>query len=320
MEGEAPAKPSPKMRRHLRLAMTLREATSAIETSVAEIHSIRLFIFALLLCALAGCRPAPPAADVNAPIRVAVIGGMVMTGLWQEIADNFHHRTGLTIELAATGPKEVLDETFRKGGVDLVTLHSSDVATNLVADGLAERMRPWARNELVLVGPVADPARVYGLTSGVEALKRIAAKGAPFVEARNMGSQMITTHLWRLAGIAPAGPWLLKDESDSRQDVVRFAASKNAYVIVGRIPVLSGKIPAPGMTIMVEGDPEMRRPYVVLEAVPARCRNRNPEGARRLADFLVSHEGQLALQSFAMRQGGSKPIFYSIENSGSATP
>ena len=38
-----------------------------------------------------------------------------------------------------------------------VTLHSSDTATNFVADGLGINMRPWARNELVIVGLTEIP-------------------------------------------------------------------------------------------------------------------------------------------------------------------
>jgi tungstate transport system substrate-binding protein len=263
---------------------------------------------------LTGCVNRPKPAN-TAPVRVVVIGGMVMTGLWQEISTAFHQRTGLTIELAATGPKEILDTEFRKGGIDLITLHSSDVATNLAADGLASNIRPWARNELVIVGPQNDPAQIRGMRSGTEALKKIAAKKAPFVEARNTGSQTVTIHLWRLAGIQPQGSWLIKDESESRQQVVQFAASRHAYVIVGRIPVLQGKIPSTGMEIMVEGDPEMRRPYVVLEAVPWRCHNSNPEGARQMADFLVSHEAQTIVRNFALSQTASnRPVFFPVDD------
>ena len=60
-----------------------------------------------------------------------------------------------------------------------------------------------------------------------------------------------------------------------------------AYVIVGRIPILYGKMPSAGMDIMVEGDPEMQRPYVVIEANPARNHAAgNPDGAHKLAEFL----------------------------------
>lgn len=259
--------------------------------------------------AVIGCGRRPAAV---APVRVAVIGGMTMTGLWQEVAAAFTSRSGIPVEVVATGPKEVLDEAFRAGGIDLVTLHSSDTATNLVADGLAINLRPWARNELVIVGPTADPAGIRGLRDGAAALRKIAAAGAPYVGARNVGSQTVAAGLWRKAGIEPAGDWLLKDESPGRQGVVAFAAARRAYVIVGRIPILWGKLAAAAMEIMVEGDPEMRRPYVVLEANPAAHLGRNPDGARRLADFMTSPEGQAVLRGFAARQDTGLPVFYPV--------
>ncbi len=242
---------------------------------------------ALILLGLqASCRRSEP--SPSDPVKVAIIGGFMTTGMWAAVTAEFTRQTGIPVEVVSTGPKEIIDTAFRKGGIDLITLHSSDVATNLVADGLGIAMRPWARNELVIVGPPDDPAGIRGLKSGAEAMARIAAAKAPFVEAKNVGSQTISAHLWKLAGIHPEGDWLIRDESPVSQRVVEFAATRHAYVIVGRIPVLSGKIPNAGMEILVEGDPEMRRPYVVIEANPTKRLGANPAGAKKLADFLTS--------------------------------
>ena len=272
----------------------------------------RLFLALLLAVSVAGCGKKIAAQRERPKVRVAVIGGMVMSGLWQSVSAEFTRQTGIEVEVAATGPKEILDAAFRKGGIDLVTLHSSDTATNFVADGLGVNMRPWARNELVIVGPPSDPAGIRGMKSGMQALVKIAAAQAPFVEARNTGSQTVEIHLWREAGITPAGPWLIKDESPAPQRVVEFAAQRGAYVIVGRIPMLYGKIPNAGMEIMVEGDPDMQRPYVVMEANSAVNPGQNPQGARKLADFLTSPAGQTALQIFAARENKGLPVFYPI--------
>lgn len=270
-----------------------------------------VFLAASILLLFASCQRTPTAS--NEPVKVAIIGGFMTTGMWEEVTTEFTRQTGIPVEVVSTGPKEIIDKAFRKGGIDLITLHSSDVATNLVADGLGVSMKPWARNELVIVGPPDDPAKIRGLKSGAEAVTRIAAAKAPFVEARNVGSQTVGARLWKLAEIRPEGDWIIRDDSPVPQRVVEFAAERHAYVIVGRIPMLSGKIPNAGMEIMVEGDPEMRRPYVVIEANPARRLGRNPEGARRLSEFLTSPSGQLTLSRFSERQGGNAPIFYPIE-------
>lgn len=264
------------------------------------------FLAAFAIFASGGCREAEPA-----PVRVAVIGGMTSSGLWPMIAGAFTAQTGIPVELATTGPKEVLDQAFRAGGIDLLTMHSSNEATKLVAEGFARNIRPWTFNEHVIVGPADDPAGIRGLSSGSEALAKIAAGRHPFVEARNTGSHSVTQHLWKLSGTHPTGDWLLADRSVSNQLVVEFARRHNAYVITGRIPVLSGKIPNPEMQILVQGDPEMRRPFVVLEAAPGV--SANPHGAKLLADFLLSPAGQAVLSAHGQAQADGRKLFFPLQ-------
>src|SRR5208283_5636059 len=107
-------------------------------------------------------------------VRCAVIGGMTMTGLWPEISKLFEAQTGYHVEVIATGERPLLDKAIRAGKVDLLTMHSGDITTDIVADGIGVNMQPWTRNELVIVGPTNDPAGIRGMTNGPEALKKIA--------------------------------------------------------------------------------------------------------------------------------------------------
>ena len=82
------------------------------------------FCVAVILSIPTGCAPS---VDPQKPvISVAVIGGMVMTGMWQELARQFETNTGYTVKLVAAGPKPGLVEAFHKGEADLLTIHSSD--------------------------------------------------------------------------------------------------------------------------------------------------------------------------------------------------
>ena len=260
------------------------------------------------------------AADTNAkaPVRVAVIGGMTLSGMWQELAVQFEKDTGWHVETVVTGPKAVLAENFTKGGSDLLTMHASDEAANLVADGYGLRMTPWARNEHCSMGPKTDPAHIRGLKDGAAALKKIAEAKAPFVDFMGPGSREVSHKLWTAADVKPQGDWVLQDQSVVSQQIVQFAATKNAYVIVGRIPVLKGKIPSDNMEILVQGDPNMRRPYVVMEANPAKLPNINTAGARALSDWLTGAPGKKFLEKFGSEHGDEGPMFYPVEWSGAA--
>src|SRR5215469_9638866 len=156
-------------------------------------------------------------------VRCAVIGGMTMTGLWPEIAKMFEEQTGYKVEVIVTGPRPILDEAMRAGKVDLLTMHSGDITTDLVADGYGINMRPWTRNELCIVGPPDDPAHIRGMTNGAAALRQIAAAHARFVDFQGIGSRELVHTLWRLAEVEPKGEWVLKDETLSKWNILQFA-------------------------------------------------------------------------------------------------
>ena len=270
---------------------------------------------ALLALLGAGCQKRPaadPAADART-VRCAVIGGMTMTGLWPELVKMFEAQSGYHCELAATGPRPEISEVFRAGKADLITIHSGDITTDLVADGYGINMRPWTRNELSIVGPTNDPADIRGMTNGAAALRKIAETKSRFVDFQGVGSRELAHNIWRDAGIEPKGDWVLKDDTVSKFDILQFARTNNAYVIVGYIPARLGKMNAAGMEILVQGDPAMRRPFIVMEANPKKFPNANHAGARALADFLLSPKVQTFLADFGQKTTGRGPLFHPVE-------
>jgi tungstate transport system substrate-binding protein len=66
------------------------------------------------------------------------------------------------------------------------------------------------------------------------------------------------------------------------------------------------------MEVLVQGDPEMRRPYVVIEANAAKFPKTNTAGARALADWLVGEKGQQFLVDLARRQPGGIALFHPV--------
>jgi tungstate transport system substrate-binding protein len=237
---------------------------------------------------------------------------MTMSGMWDKLAAQFEADTGWKTQLVITGPKDVISEPFKRGEIDVLTMHSSDKTTDLVANSFGVNLRPWARNEHTIIGPPSDPAGIRGMKDGAAALRKIAEAHAPFVDFYGPGSRELTHKLWERAGLKPQGDWVLKDESNSPQEIVAFAEQKRAYVVVGRIPVTDGKMSLGHMEVLVQGDPEMRRPYVVMEANPQKFPQVNTAGARALADWLTGDGGQKFLLAYGKKEPGGIPLFYPI--------
>jgi len=277
----------------------------------AKLHAplVLAGMFALALCTSAAAQTPYS----NRVVRCAVIGGMTMTGLWPEIVKMFEAESGYHCQLAATGPRPEIAEVFRAGKADLLTMHSGDITTDLVADGYGINMRPWTRNELSIVGPTNDPAHIRGMTNGAAALRKIATAKARFVDFQGVGSRELAHNLWQAAGVEPKGDWVLKDETVSKFDILQFARTNNAYVVVGYIPARLGKMNPAGMEILVQGDLAMRRPFIVMEADPKKFPAANHAGARALSDFLLSPKVQGFLAEFGQRTTGRGPLFHPVQ-------
>ena len=261
---------------------------------------------ALLLACVPAVALAQTASNNLPRVRVAAVGGLVLSGVWPLLAQQAGQALGLQVDTVAASPKEGVVPVFERGDAELLLIHASDEALGLQASGHAAPVRVWAWNGHVLVGPAADPAQVHSAPDGQQALKRIADAAAPFIAFRDPGSYTVVQRLWRRAGIRPGARWAHTDTSARPQAVLQQAAALGAYAVVGHIPVAFGKMPLPaGMQVLLQADPQMRRPYVVLTPGP-----HHPAGtqarsqALRLADYLVSPAGQAALQAADCAAGG----------------
>jgi ABC-type tungstate transport system permease subunit len=66
------------------------------------------------------------------------------------------------------------------------------------------------------------------------------------------------------------------------------------------------------MEVMVRGDPDMLRPFVVMIADVNRFPRANVAGAQVLADYLTSEKAQQFLKDFATKEPDGVPLFYPI--------
>ena len=269
----------------------------------------------LTACANTTPTATPPAAATG--VQVAAVGGLVLCGVWPDVAQAASRTLALQVETVAAAPKEGVLPAFARGQAQLLLIHASDEAMSLEAAGLASAARVWGWNEHVIVGPAHDPAGVRQAANGVQALQRIAQVAAPFIALRDPGSYTVVQRLWRRGGVRPDTRWLRADTGPRPQAVLELAAREQAYAVVGHIPVRFGKMTAPGIEVLLQGDALMRRPYVLLTPGP-----RHPasalqrRAAETLADYLLAPAGQQALEQAAAQKNG--PWIFPRDSVGSA--
>jgi tungstate transport system substrate-binding protein len=266
----------------------------------------RAAVVAAVLAACHASEPPPAQRPTGQVIKVAVIGGMIETGFWQALAERYEADRGNKIQVVATGPKPAVVEAFRKGGIDLIAVHACDAMINLVADGLARDPQPWARNDLVIIGPAADPAGIRGGHDAVAAIAKIIAAKAPLLVHASLGADSVLHDLQEAGHLVldPGATVMFGDDNQHR--VLERAAALSAYTMVGRIPWITGKLKASGVELMVAGDPRLRRPYLVevsAAALPA---------ASDLAAYLRAPETQQWIATFGRGKYDDQPLFFPI--------
>lgn len=254
-------------------------------------------VLRLWCCFLLVMMPGAPYANAQeASVRVAVVGGIEMSGVWSRVVSAAEQALDITINTVMASPKEGIVPAFMNGHAELLLIHGGDETFALQALGYADMLRTWGYNEFAIVGPENDPAGVRGAESGQEAVQRIQAAGQPVMLFRDPGSYNILQKLFEQAGMTPADFTWVADGARRPQQILRQASQCGAYALVGHIPVAFGRMSSPGMEIMVTGDPVMRRAYVI--ATPG-INHPAAESAKvqaaRLADFLLSDAGQSAM-------------------------
>jgi tungstate transport system substrate-binding protein len=229
------------------------------------------------------------------------------SGLLAGILPGFTAATGIEVKVLALGTGQALDSA-RRGDADLVLVHDPEAEKTFMDEGHGATRKQIAWNDFIVVGPEADPAHVKGGHDAIAAFKAIAGAKAAFVSRGDRsGTNALELRLWKAAALDPksgAGTWY-RDIGGGMGQALNAAAAMPGYTLSDRGTWLSFKNKGP-LTIVVEGDPALINRYDVIELNPAKHGNAKLAAAHRLAEWLVSPQGQAAIGAF---QVGGKALF-----------
>ena len=242
---------------------------------------------------LAGVASAADAANV---IRLSTTTSTDNSGLLGYLLPAFEARSGVKVHVIAVGSGKAL-ELAKNGDVDVALVHARPMEDKFVADGYGIDRRDVMYNDFVVAGPVSDPARLRGGRDVLAAFRTIAASGAKFIaRGDNSGTDLMEKNYWKAAGVLPAGSSYIS-AGLGMGEVLTMAAELQAYTLTDRATFGAYKAKT-GLEIVVEGDKSMFNPYGIIAVNPARHKDINYKGARRLIDWITSSEGQQRIAAF----------------------
>ncbi len=220
------------------------------------------------------------------------------SGLFAHLLPRFKQASGIDIKVVAVGTGQALD-IGRRGDADVLFVHDTAAEEKFVAEGFAKARRDVMYNDFVLVGPADDPAKVKGKDIA-EALKKIAAAGAPFVSRGDKsGTHAAELRLWKIAGLDPAAqpPAGYKACGCGMGPALNIGSSTGGYVLADRGTWLAFKNRGP-LVILVEGDKRLFNQYGVMVVNPERFPHVKAALATAFADWVVSPAGQQAIADY----------------------
>jgi tungstate transport system substrate-binding protein len=233
------------------------------------------------------------------------------SGLLDVLLPAFTAKTGYNVQLVAVGSGQAL-KIGEQGNADVILLHSPAAEKEFVANGFGVDRRLVMHNDFVIVGPPSDPAQIRG-ENPAEAFKKISASGSTFVSRGDeSGTHVKELALWKKAGLDPAGQDWYLETGQGQGATLSIASEKNAYALTDRGTFLAYKSNV-DLEILVEADAFLLNVYHVITVNPGKWPQINLEGARALADFITSPQGQQIIAEFGVKQYG-EPLFFPDAN------
>ncbi len=226
------------------------------------------------------------------------------SGLFGHILPMFEKDTGIEVKVVARGTGAAL-EMGRRGDADVVFVHAKEQELEAVAEGFFVDRHDVMYNDFVIIGPPDDPASIKGLTSAVDAFKKIADHQTVFVSRGDQsGTHTKELAIWKQTAINPAGQKWYLEVGQGMEKTQRIGNEKRAYVLTDRGTWLATKDQLE-MEILMEGDPVLFNQYGIMAVNPEKHSHVKYEQAMTFINWMISDTGQTAIDSFRDKLGNS---------------
>jgi len=286
-----------------------------------------LLLLALALSACAGAATqapaeptiAPPTAEPTSPpdepattdatssgekkLILATTTSTQDSGLLDVLLPIFTDETGITVDVIAVGTGQAI-QLGEDGNADVLLVHARAREDEFMANGHGTRREEVMYNDFVIVGPEADPAGIKGMTSAVDALKKLAETESTFISrGDDSGTHTKELSIWKKAEIEPAGDWYVSS-GQGMGEVLTMSNEQQAYTLSDRATYLARTLEGLELVVLVEGDKDLFNPYGVIAVNPDKNPAIQADLASQFIDWIISVPVQEQIKAFGVDDFG----------------
>jgi len=252
------------------------------------------------LCVMIGIN----AASAETRIRCASTTSTQNSGLFEYLLPLFEKKTGIKIDVVAVGTGAAI-EIGKRGDADFVFVHAREQEMKAVEEGFFVNRHDVMYNDFVVIGPSADPAKIKGMKSALDAFKKFAESNTTFVSRGDKsGTNTKELSIWKKAGIDPAGKKWYLEVGQGMEKTQRIADEKRAYTLTDRGTWLATRDKDKlDMVVVLEGDPTLFNQYGVMAVNPEKFKTVKYKEAMEFVNWIISKEGQDTIAAFKDKNG-----------------
>jgi tungstate transport system substrate-binding protein len=246
------------------------------------------------------------AAPANPNLILATTTSTQDSGLLDVLVPMFEEQTGYKVQTVAVGSGEAI-KMGQEGNADVLLVHSPAAEATFMSDGWGKDRALIMHNDFIIVGPVADPAKIKGL-GPADAFKAIAAAEATFAaRADKSGTSTKELGIWKKAELDPATTkpaWYL-ETGQGMGATLTIASEKGAYTLTDRATYLANKDKLQ-LDILVEGNNALLNVYHVITIDQTKWPKTNYDGAIAFLKFMTDPATQEVIGKFGVDKFGQQ--------------
>jgi len=265
----------------------------------------RIIILLIAFCfLLSACAPKP----ANPTLILATTTSTQDSGLLDVLIPLFETESGYTVQTVAVGTGQAL-QMGEEGNADVLLVHAPKSEEDFMTNGFGKDRAAVMHNDFIIVGPETDPAGIKGITSVLDALKKVFDSGSTFISrGDDSGTHKKELDVWSKAALDPHGQAWYLETGQGMGATLTVASEKGAYTLTDRATFLAQESNL-SLVLVLEGDPPLLNPYHVITVNPDKWANANYEGALAFYNFMISPETQKVISEFGVEKYG-QPLFF----------